>query len=874
MMRPNRWYQFTTAALILHAVKKVPVGPYLLTAFLCCLPTLSLAAATPDSTTTVAGPGYAAGGTHQFFLGSGYRTVWTTPFRAPYLDLEREAGGLTITGTGGGMQTKGLRFVGADGRPYSFRSLDKDPSEVLPAEFMDTTVKALVQDQTSAALPTAPPVVAALLDALGILHVQTRILVIPDDPVLGENRPVFADLPGTFEEWPNEGPEHTPGFAGATEIVSSEELFETLDADPSQRIAVHEFLMCRLFDVWIGDWDRHRGQWRWASVGQGTPPAWRPIPEDRDQAFARYGGLFISLARPNFPQLTEFKEDYPAVLGASWNGRDLDRRFLVGLAWAEWDSVSQVMQGILTDTVIAAAVRRLPPEHHALIGEQTAAILRHRRDHLPGMARDYYQLLAGEVDVRCTHRSEEVQVTRHENGDLDLTIRSADADPFAKPFMQRRFFAAETKEVRIYLLGGDDRVQIDGEGKGDITLRVISGAGEDRAVDHSLASRTRYYDERTTAGLAVDGAEVDQRPYRRPPFAGTVPPRDWGHYNTWYAYPSLSKDYDFMLKTTWYLRRLGFRSDPFMYEHRIGLDVASRQPAFRLEYEHTRYPVTSSNFWHLRTMGSGLEVVNFYGFGNDTPRPDSKEFFSTNQTVYLVALRKAVLSKHRPYRGRYPTRFLAPGLGVEYQKTDLDEETLVSAARPYGAQDFGQLVAFIDAVLDTRDDDDHPQRGWWFQARGKYAPGIWGVTEGAYGWLAGAVSTYWTPVRPATLALRLGGKKIWGTFPYQESAFLGGSSTVRGYDRGRFAGDASIHGNAEIRLRLLESRWLLPSQSGIFLLGDMGRVFVDGESAGGWHTGAGFGLWVGLAGLSNTLSGSIAWSDEGAGFYFDIGFEF
>jgi hypothetical protein len=781
---------------------------------------------------------------------------------------------LTITGTGGGMQTKGLRFVGADGRPYSFRSLDKDPAEVLPHEFMDTTVAELVQDQTSAALPTAPPVVASLLDQLGILHVENKIVVIPDNPILGENREVFANLVGTFEEWPNDGEGDTPGFAGATEIVSTEELFAILDDDPGHRIAVNEFLMCRLFDVWIGDWDRHRGQWRWANVGEGTLPAWRPIPEDRDQAFTRYGGLFISLARPNFPQLTEFKAKYPTIFGATWNGRDLDRRFLVGLSWADWDSVAQRMQELLTDTVIEAAVRRLPAAHHDLIGEQTTAFLRQRRDRLPEMARKYYQLLAGEVDVRCTNQAEEVIVTRHENGNVDLMIYAAGGSLQGEPYLQRTFQPEETKEVRIFLLDGNDSVQVAGEGEGNITLRVISNAGADQADDHSAASGTRFYDVRTSEGLVVDGAKVDHRPYQPPPFQGKLPPRDWGHYTTWYAYPSLSRDFDFMLKTTWYFRRLGFRSDPFMYEHRIGLDVASRQVASRLEYEHTRYPESSSNFWHLKTMGSGLEVVNFYGFGNDTPNLENKDFVSANQTQYLLTLRKALLSKHRPYRGRFPTRYLAPGLGVEYFVTDLDEVTLVSETRPYGTEAFGQLIAFVDAELDTRDNDEHPLRGWWFRSRGKFVPGIWGVTQGAYGWIDGTLSTYWTPLRAGTLALRLGGKKIWGVFPYQESAFIGGSSTVRGYDRDRFAGDASVYGNAEIRLRLLKSKLLLPSQMGIFLLGDLGRVFVDGDSPGDWHAGAGFGIWIGLAGLSNTLSGSVAWSEEGVGFYFDIGFEF
>ena len=35
------------------------------------------------------------------------------------------------------------------------------------------------------------------------------------------------------------------------------------------------------------------------------------------------------------------------------------------------------------------------------------------------------------------------------------------------------------------------------------------------------------------------------------------------------------------------------------------------------------------------------------------------------------------------------------------------------------------------------------------------------------------------------LALRVGGKKLWGTYPYHEAAFIGGPDTVRGLRRRR-----------------------------------------------------------------------------------------
>ena len=49
------------------------------------------------------------------------------------------------------------------------------------------------------------------------------------------------------------------------------------------------YLKVRLIDQVIGDWDRHRNQWRWARVRR-RGERWQPIPEDRDQAFVRFEG--------------------------------------------------------------------------------------------------------------------------------------------------------------------------------------------------------------------------------------------------------------------------------------------------------------------------------------------------------------------------------------------------------------------------------------------------------------------------------------------------------------------------------------------------------------------------------------------------------
>ena len=116
-----------------------------------------------DTVVITPGARYRTGGLHNLFFGRHYRDLWATPIRVERLDLGRFAGGLRPTKLGGGKQTQSLRFAGADGREYQFRSVDKDPSPLLPEALRRTVADRIVQDQISAGHPAAALVVSPIL---------------------------------------------------------------------------------------------------------------------------------------------------------------------------------------------------------------------------------------------------------------------------------------------------------------------------------------------------------------------------------------------------------------------------------------------------------------------------------------------------------------------------------------------------------------------------------------------------------------------------------------------------------------------------------------------------------------------------------------
>ena len=127
-----------------------------------------------------------------------------------------------------------------------------------------------------------------------------------------------------------------------------------------------------------------------------------------------------------------------------------------------------------------------------------------------------------------------------------------------------------------------------------------------------------------------------------------------------------------------------------------------------------------------------------------------------------------------------------------------------------------------------------------------------------------------------TLALRAGGKKLWGDYPFFEAAFLGGGSSLRGFYRDRFAGDAMAFGNAELRLGVAHFNMLVPTQFGIFGIADAGRVFFDGDpsDADTWHKAFGGGIWFSFIDRMQSVSIGIVNGDDLTGVYVDAGFMF
>ncbi|HWK89879.1 MAG TPA: BamA/TamA family outer membrane protein [Longimicrobium sp.] len=856
----------TTISRALRLVVLAALLPMALPAQLAHRGTIPVASPDHAAFATALPGAYGGGRLHRTLFGSGYRDLWQTPITVEVLDLGRFAGGLTPTRTGGDFSTRSLHFRGADGREYVFRSLDKDATQGLHPDLRNTLTDGIVQDQVSVVPPTGVLVASALQSAAGILHAPPRLVLLQRDTRLGEHIGEFGGMLGTIEERPGDADEG-PAFAGAARVASTETLLQRLDGDARHRVDSRAYLAARLVDLLIGDWDRHAGQWRWARYDQDGAYLWKPVARDRDNAFARHGGWVLAAARTEMPKLVRFGSTYPALFGLTESAQTLDRRILSDLPRQAWDSVAFALVTALTDDVIDEAVLRLPPEHHAIVGAGMAAALRARRDALPQVANAFYLQLAAVVDVHGTDGAETVEVERVADGGLQVRVFAADGPPL----FRRGFAVGETREVRLHLGAGNDQVQVAGEAAESPLLRVIGGAGDDVLVDASRTAggrRTVFHDsegdDRVETGL---GAVVDGRPYT-PPSAATridnLPaPRDRGSAQSFAPFVGFGEA-GVLVGGEATRTRYGFRRDPFASRDRLRLEMAPREAGLALDYLRIGHTSGGSTLV-VHARASQVDAFRFHGYGNDTGASAARDEYVVQQDAVVI---EAELS--RPVA---PRLRLALGPILQYRDASANAETPYALAAGDGSYGTAGLAAALR--WDRRDNAAFPTRGAWASLAGEAHQGLGGQAGEAFARARAEGGAYLPVQGAATLAVRAGGERVWGAFPVQEAAFLGGQGSLRALPRGRLAGDASLWSSAELRAGLGRANLRVArGDAGALLLADAGRVFVDGESRGGWHTGYGGGVYFSALDHAYTATLLAARGDAGWRAYLRMGLPF
>lgn len=330
---------------------------------------------------------------HTALFGKHYRALWKKPITVRVFDPHTDSGTFVPVERGGGDQTFSMDVRAPDGCTYSLRSVNKDQAGILPERWQWLPVKSIVRDQASALFPYAPLVCRELQIAAGIYGTHPTLVFVPLTAmaVVAQNRHGYL-------AWLEVEPDKT--WLGKAILGYPEELLnsQALTAQYKQdklSVDVMAYLKLRLFDILVGDWDRHGKQVEWGIHTISGHRVAYPIAMDRDMAFYRFDdGVLNKVAERVAPKLVSFKPEVKSVWRYGISGRELDLLLLSHLPGEAFEQQARVLQALVDDRAINDALALLPEAASGEAGYLSFA-LRRRRDQLPEIAREYHQFLTG-----------------------------------------------------------------------------------------------------------------------------------------------------------------------------------------------------------------------------------------------------------------------------------------------------------------------------------------------------------------------------------------------------------------------------------------------------------------------------------------------
>ncbi len=308
-----------------------------------------------DSIVIAASTLYTGDPVKRVMQGEQYRKAWETPIKVPVVYLDTLFGGVTITKEGGGKQTHSLKLECKNNIQYTLRSINKDPEALIPDLLKALSLENIVVDGISAQHPYGAILVAELAKYANVLSTHPKVVFIPKQETLGDT---YNEKYGNrlfLLEYETESDTNWTALKDVQSIVETDDLQELKqELKDSVFIDERQLVRARLFDLIIGDWDRHAKQWGWVLQKENGKLKAIPIPGDRDNAFFKAEGLIPSLlSNENIvPRLRPFQEQIKYMPGLVY---PFDRYFLLQTPESVFIEEAKALQNVLTDNQIEAA---------------------------------------------------------------------------------------------------------------------------------------------------------------------------------------------------------------------------------------------------------------------------------------------------------------------------------------------------------------------------------------------------------------------------------------------------------------------------------------------------------------------------------------
>ncbi len=825
----------------------------------------------------------------KWFWGDRYRDIYSTEITASTVDLDTLFGGLKVIRKGGGHQSKSLRFVNPEGKEYVMRALKKSAEIYLQAmafkeryvvgEFTGTYTEELLLDFYTGSHPYAPFVIDKLLDAVEIYHTNPKLYYIPKQDAIGIYNDEFGDELYMIEERTDDGHGDQASFGYSNKMISTNDLLKKLRKDEKYIVDKSAYIRARLFDMMIGDWDRHTDQWRWAEFKEKKTGKiiYKPVPRDRDQVFSEMGdGFLMNWATRAIPSLTlmeGFNEEIRSVKGFNGSPKAfaLDMAILPETELSLWEEQTVLIQEKITSQLIDEAFDNFPKE---IEDEQLEIIkkkLLTRKKGLLQTAREYYRILNKYAIVVGTDKDDQFTITGLSNGKTEVLGNRIKNGKIGALFFKKIYDPKITKEIWVYGLDDDDRFDVIGLKSKHSKLRLTGGHNNDiynirdskgvKIYDQKLKKNTFKNKEGARVRLSNDYETNTYQPIKLK--------RNFNQFT-----PTIGSNPDdgFKIGFSNTYTKNAFKQNPFTSQHTISSAFYFATQGFDLGYKGEFSQVLGkANIEIDAGFTSPNFSINFFGLGNETENLDHFLGFDYNR----VKIQKIHFAPSLVLRGDLGSKFRA-GISFESIKVEESDNRFVKKFYDSNGEDNQKDFVGVESeyYYSNYDNDAFPTLGMSTSLVVGYKTTL-GLNRQSYSYFAPSLSINHKLIPNGRLVLATQLKahiNIGDGFEFYQGATIGGSNGLRGYRNQRFTGKTAYYQNTDIRYNLSKIKTgILPMSLGVYGGFDYGRVWINKQDSDQWHTSIGGGFLLNLADIIS-LNFAIFSSNDGTRFTFGLGF--
>jgi hypothetical protein len=701
---------------------------------------------------------------------------------------------------------------------------------------------------------------------------------IPKQSTLKNLNPQFGDALYFIEQRPSDEQFNYKGYRRVidekgkiTEFESTTDMLEKIKSDESYAVDQQSYVRARVFDILLGDWDRHEDQWRWAEYEkENGDKEFMPVPRDRDNAFPRYDGNAIPVIQWFIPMTRMWQSYGPDIENLKWlnfNGSRLDNTILPDYDAHGWEHEARYIQKHLSEKTIDKAFLRLPKEVQDSTAQYIKNSLKKRLKKLPEYAREYGKYLNKQVALHATEKDDKIEIFRLEDGQTKVRIERLLSDRPNEKFYERTFKADETKEIWIYGLGDKDDFIVSGDGDAKIFVRLIAGYGKDHF--HIENSRSvKVYDWKKEKS-EFEGKRVS----RQLTDVYTTNTFHWRYFkpNTNVLVPTAGfrTDDGVFLGAENTFTDEGFNGNPFRQKHTLSAKYYFNFRAAELKYDGVFANIFPK--WNFELGGhvtSDRYIKNFFDFGNETVNNED----SAGRDFYRARVQQTKLTAGIAYHTlKFRTLF-------ESFSTEKVDDRLFTPGNVNSQVFDRQNYAGAETSLYYYNDDadDFPTKGLYVSLLGGYKQNV-SLKENRFGYFGANLKVVrkLIPSGNMVLATELAYRtNIGNDYFFYHAPSIGGDNGLRGFRDERFTGRSYFYQSTDLRVRL--KRYVsavTPITVGLYGGFDYGRVWQPDESSNVWHTSQGLGLWVGTANYLG-LNAGVFNSVEGIFVQFGFGFGF